>query len=122
MSGKKSRDKGLRGERSLVNLLRGYGFEAERVPLSGAAGGQFTGDLRVQVGDRSLSCELKVRADGFKQLYDWLGGNDCLVVKADRKPPVLVIPLPVAVRLHLLASSATSHGETPPTDSIKDGK
>jgi len=122
MSGKASRDKGNRGERDLVNRLKAYGFEAERVPLSGAAGGTFSGDLRVVVAGETLSCEVKVRGNGFKQLYDWLGDNHCLIVRADRKQPLLVIPLAEAVELLKLASSDTLNGETPPTDLTKAGK
>ena len=36
---KKSRVKGQRNEHAIVNLLKDAGIQAERVPLSGAAGG-----------------------------------------------------------------------------------
>ncbi len=82
--GKSQRDKGLRAERELAKLLGG-----ERVPLSGAAGGSYTGDAVAH----GLRYECKVRAGGFKQLYEWLGDNDALAVKADRKPWLIVVPL-----------------------------
>lgn len=82
--GKSQRDKGLRSEREFAKLIKG-----ERVPLSGAAGGSYTGDV-IGMG---LTFECKVRADGFKQLYSWLGTNDALAVKADRRPWLVVIPL-----------------------------
>src|SRR4051812_19739032 len=44
MSGRRSRDKGARVERAIVNALQTGGFAAERVPLSGAAGGRYSGD------------------------------------------------------------------------------
>jgi len=81
--GKFSRDKGLRGERDLVNLLRERGIAAERVPLSGAAGGSFGGDVIATIGGEKKLIECKVRADGFKQIYGWLGGNDLLAIKRD---------------------------------------
>jgi len=81
---KSQRDKGLRAERELAKLLDG-----ERVPLSGAAGGSYTGDVIAH----GLRFEAKVRADGFKQLYEWLGTNDALAVKADRKPWLIVMTL-----------------------------
>ena len=34
MSGRRSRDKGARGERALVRFLQERGFAAERIPLS----------------------------------------------------------------------------------------
>ena len=50
--GKASRDKGSREERALVRYLQGRGRAAERVPLSGAAGGRFSADLSIPVIDR----------------------------------------------------------------------
>jgi hypothetical protein len=47
--GRASRDKGNRLERAIVRLLQGHGLAAERVPLSGAAGGSYLGDLTVPV-------------------------------------------------------------------------
>ena len=47
--GRMSRSKGSRVEREFVNKLRDSGVYAERVPLSGAAGGQFSGDLVIPV-------------------------------------------------------------------------
>lgn len=40
-----SRDKGARAEREIVHRHRELGVHAERVPLSGAAGGRFIGDV-----------------------------------------------------------------------------
>ena len=102
MSGKKSRDKGARSERALVNLLREHGLDAVRVPLSGACDG-FSGDVLVGCdGCANPNCsqptprlkiESKVRANGFKQIYNWLDGNDALAIKADGKEWLVVVPL-----------------------------
>lgn len=46
MSGRRSRDKGSRTERALVRFLQSQGFAAKKVPLSGSAGGKYSGDLR----------------------------------------------------------------------------
>lgn len=97
MSGRRSRLKGLRGERAIIHLLQERGRAAERVPLSGAAGGSYTGDISVPVLGDDKRLEVKVRADGFKEIYGWLAGNYALVIKADRKKPLLVIPLVDAV-------------------------
>lgn len=96
--GKASRSKGAREERALVKYLQSRGYAAERVPLSGAAGGKFKGDVTVPVCGVDRLLESKVRSDGFKELYSWLGtDNYALVVRADRKPPLLVIPLDRAI-------------------------
>jgi Holliday junction resolvase - archaeal type len=89
MSGKHSRDKGARNEREFVNLHKEMGVDAERIPLSGANKGSFSGDVRI-VG---LIGECKVRRNGFKQLYDWLDHDDAdfLVLRSDRKEWLIVI-------------------------------
>jgi len=127
--GKKSRDKGYRTEAALVQRLRAAGIPAERVPLSGGAGGSFAGDVRLwapigivcglcdgrgQVGFpwheceecrgtglglSKLTAESKARREGWKTLRKWLGENDCLVLKADRAEPLWVFPESVAIRL-----------------------
>ena len=49
--GKMQRDKGARVEREIVALLHELpGVEAERVPLSGAAGGSSSGDISIRIG------------------------------------------------------------------------
>ena len=83
---------GDRFERQLVRILQDHAFGAERVPLSGSAGGSYTGDFTVPLLGRDLTVEAKVRAKGFGTLYAWLEGRDALVVKADRKPPLVVSP------------------------------
>lgn len=92
--GKPSRDKGNRVEREIVNALRENGIKAERVPLSGAAHGSFSGDLILE-GDRCglLRAEVKARKDGagFKTIESWKGDNDLLVLKSNRKNPLVVI-------------------------------
>jgi len=92
-------DKGRRDERRIVRLLRGLGFRAERIPLSGAAGGSFAGDIVLHLqGGVKLTAEVKCRADGFKQIYKWLSGRDLLVIRADRADPLIVMPLNLATQ------------------------
>lgn len=95
MAGKKHRQKGDRLEREVVNLMRSYELEAKRVPLSGAVDG-YKGDVICAGG---LQIECKARARGFTDLYNWLEGNDALVIKQDRKDPLLVLNLARFCRL-----------------------
>jgi hypothetical protein len=89
--GKKSRDKGAREERGLVNQFQEAGIAAERIPLSGAAGGSFAGDLTVPVMGDDWRFESKVRANGFVQIYDWLGAHKGLFIRSDRNPALVVL-------------------------------
>ena len=106
--GRASRQKGNRAERSLVRALQEKGFAAERIPLSGSAGGKYCGDLTVPILGRDRVVEVKVRATGFSQLYAWLEGRDMLVVRADRREPLVIVPL--ALGIEIAAAAERSKG------------
>jgi Holliday junction resolvase len=109
--GRKSRDKGNRAERALVRFFQGQGFGAERVPLSGAAGGSYVGDVTIPLLGVDRTIEVKCRADGFRELYTWLDGRDLLVVKADRREPLVVVPLALAAQIARAAERAKAGGQ-----------
>jgi len=104
--GRASREKGNRTERAIVRLLQQRGFAAERVPLSGAARGRFGGDISVPALGRDLRGEAKCRGNGFNRLYDWLGGHDFLVIRADLKPLLVVVKLELAAEIVMAAERA----------------
>jgi Holliday junction resolvase len=97
--GRASRDKGNRAERAIGKFLQDRGFAAERVPLSGSAGGSYLGDLTVPIIGVDRVVEVKVRVKGFSQLYDWLIDRDILIVRADRSEPLVVLPLKLAAEI-----------------------
>ncbi len=97
--GRASRKKGHRAERALVRALQDKSFAAERVPLSGSAGGRYCGDLTVPIIGRDHVVEVKVRGRDFTRLYQWLEGRDILVVRADRRQPLVVVPLALAIEI-----------------------
>ena len=112
--GKRSRDKGNRIERELVDLHHALGIGAERVPLSGAAGGSFTGDLRVEgIG----VAEVKARGDGggFVTIEKWLGDNDVLFLRRDRRKPLVVLPWNTYAKLIADGVSAVTTDDEPPS-------
>jgi len=102
MSGRRSRTKGARTERCIVNAPQAYDLASVRVPLSGAVGGHFAGDIILPLMGRDLSVEVKARADGFRELYCWLNERDILIVKADRQKPLVIhrmsLPAEIAKR------------------------
>ena len=89
--GKMQRNKGANEERAIVNLRRDFGMprsKALRVPLSGMAEG-----YKHDVILNGYEGECKVRASGFKQIYDWLAKNpDFLTVRVDRKERLYILP------------------------------
>lgn len=108
--GKASRDKGLRFERALVNTCQEVGLAAERIPLSGAAGGSFCGDVSIPIQGQDRKIECKSRKAGFKQLYDWLPGNYALAVKHDRADTLVVLRLSDFLALAKLPADAMGGG------------
>lgn len=91
------RRKGGRIEREIVALHVKSGIHAERVPLSGAAGGGFSGDVDVYTRGRDAAPmvgEVKARGngEGFKTLESWLRDNDILFLRRDRAEPMIVLP------------------------------
>lgn len=95
--GKASRDKGNRRERELVHRHHRIHVNAERVPLSGAAGGSFSGDIDIYAfGPQGapLVTEVKARknGEGFATLARWLGENDALFLVQDREEPLVALP------------------------------
>lgn len=59
---------------------------------------------------RDLRGEAKARGNGFNRLYDWLEGRDFLVIRADRKPLLIVAKLDLATEVVMAAERAK--GET----------
>jgi hypothetical protein len=88
---KAQRDKGWRTENNVRKKALHHGLEGSyRVPLSGGA--SIKGDVVVK-GKGDWVLEIKCRANGFKQIYDWMGDNDALVIKADNKPELVVLDM-----------------------------
>ena len=113
MSGKRHRQKGDRIERELVRRHVDIGVAAERVPLSGAAGGSYSGDVDVFAFGPTrapLKTEVKARANGtgFVQLERWLGDNDVLFLRRDRAEPLVVLPWATWAKLVKVAAGGSS--------------
>jgi Holliday junction resolvase len=113
MSGTKHKRKGSRVERELVRAHLTIGVQARRMPLSGAAGGDFSGDFLLDLvtdglGKWTLRGECKARANGqgFKTLEGWLGTNDLLILRRDRAQPMVLLPWDTWARLLVRAQTS----------------
>jgi hypothetical protein len=84
-----SRRKGATEERALVRFLQQRGFAAEKVSRTGYRGP----DLSVPLLGIDRAVEVKARGNGFATLYRWLGNADLLIVRANRREPLVVVPL-----------------------------
>jgi hypothetical protein len=90
--GRSPKQKGYRLENQTRLYLCEAGLDCKRVPLSGA--GDEKGDLRLVTGwGQTLKGECKSR----KKLADWLcnalGEHDFLVLKEDRREPMVMMRL-----------------------------
>ena len=102
--GKFSRDKGGRAEREIVARHLALGVHAERVPLSGACGGSFAGDVIIPgIGTVEVKC--RAGGAGFKTIESWLGDNAALFLRRDRQSPLIVLPWATWQRLVTPAGS-----------------
>lgn len=93
----KSKIKGDRFEREIRAKFESAGLNCDRIGLRSQAGQHECGDL---VLNNDLIIECKKRAGCFKKLYSWLEKDsntgqppDMLIVSADRKSPLVVLPL-----------------------------
>ena len=95
MSGRRSRDKGSSAERAIARLLQAQGIAATKISGMYKSGADIS--MPLLVSDRAV--EVKWRAAGFRQLYDWLDQRDVLIVKSDRQEPLMVVRLSLAAEL-----------------------
>jgi len=93
-----SKQKGNRAERELVYLHNDMNVSCARVPLSGAVGGQFSGDLEIELLGKA---EVKARksGQGFKTIERWLGDNALLFLRRNNARPLVVMPWETYKRL-----------------------
>jgi hypothetical protein len=101
-----SRQKGAAEERALVRFLQQRGFAAEKSSRAGYRGP----DLTVPLLGIDRAVEVKVRAHAFGQIYSWLGNADLLIVRANRREPLCILPMWLASEIAAVAEGHQAHG------------
>jgi len=88
-----SKRNGGRIEQEVVRLHLGAGIPAERIPLSGASGGLFSGDIVIGEGVPLVSggSEGQERRSELQTLEGWLGDHDLLFLRRDLAKPLVVL-------------------------------
>tara|TARA_R110000824_G_scaffold66183_6_gene171871 strand:+ start:1764 stop:2117 length:354 start_codon:yes stop_codon:yes gene_type:complete len=87
----RSKAKGSGFELEIVRAHQALGIASKKMPLSGALGGAYRGDVQIA----GLVGECKRRARGYSSLYKALeqgGGMDILFVRDDRHETLVVMP------------------------------
>lgn len=94
--GAMQRHKGARVEREFVNAHRDMGYAAERAPYSGAVKGRLTDmqgeDVKIELAPGFVvTAEVKARKEGWKTIEQQINRTDALFLKANNKPPLVVL-------------------------------
>jgi hypothetical protein len=95
MSGRRSRDEGARTERAVARLQQGQDIAVTKIRGMYKPGVDIY--MPLLAVDRAV--EVKCRAAGPRQLYDWLDQRDVLIVKADRQEPLVVLRMSLAAEI-----------------------
>jgi len=96
--GTRPKRKGTRAERLVANLLKEAGLEARRIPTSGNRRAGWEGDLEASLPGLGV-VPVEVKARKAFGLEKWLPEGGLLVLKPDRRPPLVVLPLEALLRL-----------------------
>ena len=89
----KNKSKGTYHEKWFIKWLEKIGINCERQPLSGALGGEYRGDLKLELMGHGLVGEVKYRdLSNFPSPFKVLEGRDIAFYKRRTgKPQVVVI-------------------------------
>ena len=89
----KNRNKGSYHERWFVKWFTSQGFKAKRQPLSGSLGGEYSGDIILNIKGQRLVAEVKYRdKSNFPNPFNVLDNRDIALYKRKTgKPNTLVI-------------------------------
>jgi Holliday junction resolvase len=89
----KNKSKGTYHEKWFVEWLKKIGIKAKRQPLSGSLGGEYSGDIKLELLGHELVAEVKYRdASNFPSPFKVLDNRDLALYKRRRgSPQTLVI-------------------------------
>lgn len=86
------RRKGSYHETKIVEWLQKIGFKAKKQPMSGQLGGEYRGDILIEVGGHDLVVEVKYRDGGsFPSAFTVLDERDLAVYKRKTGTPKSVV-------------------------------
>ena len=88
----KNKQKGSYHERKVVEWLNAFGIKAKRQPLSGSLGGEYSGDIKLEIMGHELVGEVKYRVEsGFPSPFTVLTKRDIAFYKRRRGTPQTVV-------------------------------
>lgn len=88
----KNKQKGYYHERKILDWLIKIGIKAKRQPLSGALGGEYSGDIKLEISGHELVAEVKYRdTSGFPSPFSVLDQRDMAIYKRRRGTPQTIV-------------------------------
>ncbi len=88
----RNKAKGTYHENWVVDWLKKIGLPAKRQPLSGALGGEYSGDIITEIMGHRLVTEVKYRdASSFPSPFTVLTNRDLAIYKRRRGEPQVVV-------------------------------
>ena len=90
----KNKSKGSYHERKIVEWLQSFNIKAKRQPLSGSLGGEYSGDIKLELGGMELIGEVKYRdTSGFPSPFTVLDKRDMAFYKRRKGIPQTIVIL-----------------------------
>lgn len=88
----KNKNKGTYHEKWFVEWLRTIGIKAKRQPLSGSLGGEYSGDIKLELCEQEMVGEVKYRdKSNFPSPFKVLEGRDIAFYKRRRGTPQTLV-------------------------------
>jgi hypothetical protein len=111
----RNKNKGTFHEKWFVKWLQSIGIKAKRQPLSGSLGGEYSGDIKLEILGHELVAEVKYRdKSGFPSPFSVLDNRDIALYKRRRGTPQTLVIMSGEVFAKLLGEddeSETGHPE-----------
>ena len=90
----RQKQKGTRREYEMRDWFKELGLRCKRVILSGALGGDLSGDLHLFLPKQRKPIKIEVKGrktEPAKPRIKWKGDNSMLIIKVDKQRPYFVI-------------------------------
>jgi len=109
----KNKNKGTYHEKWFVEWLNKIGIKAKRQPLSGSLGGEYSGDIKLEVKEIQMVGEVKYRdKSNFPNPFSVLEGRDIAFYKRRRGTPQTLVIMSGNMFEQLMENSNASSNES----------
>ena len=111
--GNRNKTKGTYHEKWFVKWLNSIGIKAKRQPLSGSLGGEYSGDIKLEVKEIQMVGEVKYRDKAnFPNPFSVLEGRDIAFYKRRRGTPQTLVIMSGEVFEKLMENSNANSNES----------